>query len=319
MNARNILRICTALTVFNLALDGALHAAAHSKWAYPGPDGKLVYQPVDRWGNRIPNFSKAGYMGGGVAIPLLPVKATISPDNDDKDDTPRIQAAIDRVSVKPPDENGHRGAVLLKAGKYRIEGTVRISAWGVVLRGQGNGPDGTVLLAPEFPKNWRDMENFNPDRPIVSVSGRDRTEAHEKKGRGKKNITSVRITDKYVPIGATSVRVESTEGLSVGDYIKLQGPKNARRNMANRPCPIWNAQPDGAPTPSGASTSPAPAADARALALPEFGATPSTSTPTSGRRCPKRSTTSQAAAPERLQNICRSRTIEYPSAAWRTW
>ncbi|NMB51455.1 MAG: hypothetical protein GX999_03925, partial [Bacteroidales bacterium] len=31
---------------------------------YPGPDGKLVYVP-DSLGNRIPDFSNAGYKGGG--------------------------------------------------------------------------------------------------------------------------------------------------------------------------------------------------------------------------------------------------------------
>ncbi|MFC1552514.1 hypothetical protein ACFL6P_08130 [Candidatus Latescibacterota bacterium] len=36
----------------------------HSSLVYPGEDGKLVYVPDER-GNVIPDYSYAGYMGGG--------------------------------------------------------------------------------------------------------------------------------------------------------------------------------------------------------------------------------------------------------------
>ena len=81
------------------------------------------------------DFSHAGYMGGGVALPDVPVKKTIEPSGGD-DDTATIQAAIDEVS-KLPLENGWRGAVLLAPGTYPCEGTIRISTSGVVLRGSG--------------------------------------------------------------------------------------------------------------------------------------------------------------------------------------
>jgi hypothetical protein len=42
-----------------------------SEWVYPGPDGKLVYKMTPA-GDRIMNFSHAGYMGGGVALPVVP-------------------------------------------------------------------------------------------------------------------------------------------------------------------------------------------------------------------------------------------------------
>jgi hypothetical protein len=45
---------------------------------YPGTDGKLVYVPDDQ-GNIIHDASHAGYGGGGVAIPTVPVKETIWP------------------------------------------------------------------------------------------------------------------------------------------------------------------------------------------------------------------------------------------------
>ena len=118
----------------------------YSKLVYPGPDGKLVYRP-DPDGDFIPDFSRCGYAGGGVPLPVLPVKATVLPGNGVDDDRARIQAALDAVAKLPPDGHGFRGAVLLKRGHYRVGDSLVISASGVVLRGEGQGPDGTVLLA----------------------------------------------------------------------------------------------------------------------------------------------------------------------------
>ena len=84
---------------------------------YPGPSGRLVYVP-DEQGNTIHDASHAGYRGGGVAIPTVPVRETMWPVAGDN--TRHIQAAIDRVSARPPDAAGFRGAVLLRAGYYRM-------------------------------------------------------------------------------------------------------------------------------------------------------------------------------------------------------
>ena len=43
-----------------------------SQWVYPGTDGKLVYKTTPA-GDRIMDFSHAGYLGGGVALPNVPV------------------------------------------------------------------------------------------------------------------------------------------------------------------------------------------------------------------------------------------------------
>src|SRR5512136_784419 len=68
---------------------------------YPGTDGKLVYVP-DEQGNTIPDFSYAGYGGGGTTIPTVPVRETIWPVPGDN--TENIQAAIDKVSALPLDK-----------------------------------------------------------------------------------------------------------------------------------------------------------------------------------------------------------------------
>src|SRR5262249_39770066 len=88
---------------------------AASNLVYPGADGKLEYYR-DAQGNRVPDFSYAGYMGGGVRLPRVPTVKKISPV--DGDDDASIQAAIDEVSNLEPDANGFRGAVLLTRGTY---------------------------------------------------------------------------------------------------------------------------------------------------------------------------------------------------------
>ena len=95
-------------------------------------------------GNTIHDASHAGYRGGGVAIPTVPVRETVWPVAGDN--TAHVQAAIDRVSARTPDANGFRGAVLLRAGYYRLATPLRIQASGVVLRGEGMGDTGTVLV-----------------------------------------------------------------------------------------------------------------------------------------------------------------------------
>src|SRR2546421_2247672 len=60
-----------------------------------GADGKLHYA-ADARGNLVPDYSYAGYMSGGVALPEAAVKLTLKPQADSKDDSPRIQAAIDQ-------------------------------------------------------------------------------------------------------------------------------------------------------------------------------------------------------------------------------
>src|SRR6187401_985991 len=110
---------------------------------YPGADGKLVYAPDDQ-GNTLLDSSHAGYGGGGVPIPTVPVRETIWPVAGDN--TASVQTAIDKVSALPLDKYGFRGAVLLRAGYYRMATPIAIRASGVVLRGEGMGDTGTVLI-----------------------------------------------------------------------------------------------------------------------------------------------------------------------------
>src|SRR5690242_5977530 len=88
-------------------------------------NGQLRYT-ADALGDRVPDFSFAGYMARERSIPTAPVKIVVPPS--DGDATLRIQSAIDYVASLPADDNGIRGAVLLLKGTYRIEGQIKLNA-----------------------------------------------------------------------------------------------------------------------------------------------------------------------------------------------
>lgn len=176
-----------------------------SRIAYLGQDGKMVYAP-DYRGNRIIDFSNAGYMGGGVKLPDVQARIAVEPG--EGDDMARIQAAIDQVSLMPQSAEGFRGAVLLKKGMYEISGTLYIRASGVVLRGEGQGEDGSVLYATGTAK-----------RTILDIQG-----------QAVKLLTdsATKVSDLYVPAGSRSFHVDSANEFKVGDKVKIRRYGNAR-------------------------------------------------------------------------------------------
>jgi len=173
---------------------------------YPGTDGKLVYV-ADSLGNTIPDFSNAGYKGGGVPIPYVANKVTVWPVLGDN--SANIQAAIDKVSALPLDDSGFRGAVLLKMGTYELEKPISINASGVVLRGEGMSDIGTILIG-KIPK---DRQAYGRGG-LVNISG--------PKAIAPQEDTRQIITDKYVPVGARSFNVVSARGFKVGDKILVR-------------------------------------------------------------------------------------------------
>jgi len=176
-----------------------------SRIVYPGTDGRLVYE-ADEKGNKIPDFSHAGYGGGGVEPPQAPVVDTVEPG--DGDDGARIQAAIDRVSQLTPDGNGLRGAVLLTRGRYQIAGTLVIRTGGVVLRGEGQDVDGTVLEATGTEK-----------RTLIEIKPSGSLPRHPEVSRTRQDI----LND-YVPVGARSFFVEQGSAFQVGDAVIIHRP-----------------------------------------------------------------------------------------------
>jgi hypothetical protein len=173
---------------------------------YPGTDGRLVYVP-DEDGNTIHDASHAGYGGGGVPIPTVPVKATIWPVAGDN--TAHVQAAIDAVSALPQDNSGFRGAVLLRAGYYRMAMPIRIQTSGVVLRGEGMSDTGTVLIGTGTGPAGGGFGGAQSS--LVQIAGAS--------GVTTIDTTKQVILDAYVPVGARSFKVPSARGYARGDTV----------------------------------------------------------------------------------------------------
>lgn len=154
--------------------------------------------------NKFPDFSFAGYERNQQAIPLIPVKAVVYPEPGDDGD--RIQQAINRIA-RLPEVNGFRGAVLLKAGKYEVANTILITKSGIVLRGEGQGNQGTVITATSRLSSKEGLS-------LIKIQG---------VGNGIKEtgIAKSEIAN-YVPIGANYVPIVDAIGFHVGDTIEIR-------------------------------------------------------------------------------------------------
>ncbi len=177
----------------------------NSSIIYLGDDGHLIYHS-DEDGNRIPDFSHAGYHGGGVDLPDVQVEITLDP-SDSGDDTEQIQQALDDVGQVEKDENGHRGAVLLNPGTYHISDRIIIGESGVVLRGSGDGEDpssNSVIHAS------KDIGNVSIQVGTGNVNW----------GAASGSPMTEIVTD-FVTVGSRVFEVNDADRFDVGDDIIL--------------------------------------------------------------------------------------------------
>lgn len=186
-------------------MDPAEVPADQSVITYIGASGALDYVP-DYKGNRVIDFSSSGYGGGGVRLPDVQARVAVEPG--DGDDSARIQAAIDEVSRMPQNAEGIRGAVLLKRGRFEVGTTLVINASGVVLRGEGQGEDGTILHA----------------------TGTTRRDVLVARGAAGRMLLPAQtpIADLFVPSGARSFHVEDASAFRVGDTVVVRRQGNDR-------------------------------------------------------------------------------------------
>lgn len=188
-----------ACLVALIALPQASVGQTNSAWVYYDGHGRLRYT-ADPLGNRIIDYSSAGYRGGGVSIPKVPARITVSPSGGD--DTAAIQSAIDTVAALPLDRRGFRGAVLLSPGYFNVSATLILNASGVVLRGSGSGADGSVVNMTGTPFT------------LLNVGG---------SGTYTRGMPAS-IVDHYVPSGARSFKVNDASGFRPGDNILVSRP-----------------------------------------------------------------------------------------------
>jgi hypothetical protein len=171
-----------------------------SEWVYFDEQGRLAYKDLDANHDRILDYSFAGYRGGGVKLPELPVKETLAPSGGD--DTAAIQAALDAVSALPLSD-GARGAVLLEAGTFDVQGTLSITASGVVLRGSGSGAGGTRVELSGDPHQF------------LTITGA---------GSWKTEGSAHAVSDAYLPSGSTTLHVADASAFEAGDGILVERP-----------------------------------------------------------------------------------------------
>lgn len=181
-----------------------------SQLVWEDAEGRLQYSHCDK-GYLLPDFSHAGYKGGGIDLPQMNVVKTIEPIAGDN--TAHIQAAINEVGTRTANTKGLRGALLLKAGAYEIHGTLRMPFSGMVMRGEGDGDDpalNTVLLA---------KGNTPHQRDVLVVGNSSKSNWNSQISGSKSNITS-----ELVPVGTHSFEVEAASLFSVGDQIIIYHP-----------------------------------------------------------------------------------------------
>lgn len=194
----------------------AAFSQPYSKWVYPGNDGKLHYKATAK-GDRIMDFSHAGYKGGGVAFPSAPVKITLQPSGGD--DTKNIQAAIDTISLLP-EVDGIRGALLLAPGVFTCDHPITITTGGVILRGSGSGQKGTTIkmtgakhtaiVIGQGPNETMGGEDDHPDQ------------------REKAPTITTTITDTYVPAGTNTFTVANIKGFDVRNSVEIKRTVTAK-------------------------------------------------------------------------------------------
>ncbi|KAF9289346.1 hypothetical protein BGZ68_009560 [Mortierella alpina] len=192
--------------------------------------------PADQWGNRIPDFSQVGYRRGHVPLPQVPVAKTLLPSTDPRiNDRERIQSAIDWVGRQPLKlqtlRDGTviktRGTVLLKAGLYRVQGSLILNRSGVVLRGEGNGPSGTIVIA-----TGRFKHDFIQLNGLLDPTFQGLPDYLAEHGGNKlKNTnnpyvildkTATPVADEYIPVGTTRLPVKDISNFEVGAEVIVE-------------------------------------------------------------------------------------------------
>ena len=207
-------------------------------------------------GDRLPDFSRAGYRMGEASIPdiqgpLFDVTADrfgAVPD-DGKEDTAAIQAAVNAAAT------AGGGVVYLPRGRYEVRTTadapfLQIAADRIVLRGKGDGDSGTILFmgAPGKDGSIRRLGTVPAEKEArrqaaVAIIGPEaRKELAAFTGDVVRGQTDIPVSDSSAFTEGQMVIVECTDPL-----VDPENPSPDKADIAARltaPFRLTEAQPD---------------------------------------------------------------------------
>ena len=177
----------TRLLILSLCLLAGMSLHAQKK------PKKELYVPMD--------YSTCGYHASEEAIPDVGVAVYVAWQ--DGDCSSLIQAAIDQVCRQKPNANGHRGAVLLGEGTFRLDQPLRITQSGIVVRGMGR--EATILRKTGCDRG-----------AIIYIEG----------AINPTPADTLFLADACVMAGSTTLPLSAYEGqaLAVGDRIDIVRP-----------------------------------------------------------------------------------------------
>ena len=145
----------------------------------PAPTSALWGNKGEKWTpqSRLPFFGNAGYHGGKVLIPDVPVVTNVRDFGAKGDGVTDDSAAILRAV-----EATQNGALLFPAGRYVLREVININRSNVVLRGEG--PGRSVLYMPQSLEELQGIKmakspgdeaksSFSFSGGFVSVRGKD--------------------------------------------------------------------------------------------------------------------------------------------------
>ena len=177
---------------------GFAHALHAQTFPLKVQKGEISYLSDER-GNRILDYSTCGYRQSNVTIP--DVENAIFVSWKEGDNTSRIQRAIDYVSSLAPNVDGFKGAVLLDKGIFELNGSLRITSSGVVLRG------------------------MDKEQTILLKKGVDRGALIYMEGMNDKTLLdTLNITSEYLPVNSRSFLVSQKHCLHKGDRVNILRP-----------------------------------------------------------------------------------------------
>lgn len=167
---------------------------------------------------RLPDYSYAGYHAGDRALPRVPVVADVksfgAKGDGRTDDTAAFRKAI---------ATARAGAILVPRGRYLLQGDLRIARSGVVLRGEGSGPNGAELY---FTKSLADLYGARPQwswnggliRVAPAASGKRLTAVAAPAVRGDTTLT-LAAPVALAPGDLVVLKLTDEPGLSLGRHL----------------------------------------------------------------------------------------------------